>query len=353
MWSALRQWWGGGSATSPTPSPGARPAPARSSLAEPPNRPTGTVATPADAVADDEVDALLDAQALDCRFSALLLQVTALNPGEMSSAEHQLLKQLQALVRQPGEHPLVPRQPAALPRLMSLLRRDEVSTLELSEHLATDPALLGEVMRLANSPRYRTTRPIDSVHGAVMILGQTGMQQLLVRTMMGPVFDGRQGRFSRHAAAPLWAQAERCAYACAWLRSAPHEQFDAYLAGMVANTGLIAAIRLLDPLPADQPAPASLMFHRGLLTLSAALSARIAQSWSFPLSVLDTLVSRAQSSAQAQPERPLSDLGLALRAAERLSMLHLMAADLGITADSFAGREQHCFAALERAFGGD
>lgn len=87
--------------------------------------------------------------------------------------------------------------PALLPRLVGLVRRDDVSTRELAEPLSRDPALLGGVIRLANSPRYRGPRPIESVQEALLRVGQRGLEQLLVRLVMGPVFDGRGDRFGR------------------------------------------------------------------------------------------------------------------------------------------------------------
>lgn len=281
---------------------------------------------------------------LEACFSSWLLGLAEYDKGPASepanAAEQALLARLEQLLAASEAASLVPRLPATLPRLMGMVRRDDVSPRELAEHLARDPVLLGEVIRIANSPRYRPAREIASLEEAVLLLGQDGLQQVVARAMLSPVFSARQGRFSGAASKRLWEQAERCAHACAFLRQGRPDRFEAYLAGMVANTGMIAALRSLDQACQTSDAPRSLGFHAALADVASRLSARIASQWEFPDEAVDALQARS---------RPLmsgaSSLARALQAADRSSKRHLLGAQ---PADVLEAR---CMAELQGSFG--
>jgi len=284
---------------------------------------------------------------LDARFSARLLGVEFVSAEAIAESARSVLARLNYLTRAPLDAGLVPRLPAALPRLMSLARRDDCSVPELARHISSDPALLGEVIRLANSPRYRSAREISSLEDAVMLLGQTGLTQLVSRVMLGPVFSTAQGHFSRSAGTHLWAQAERCAHGCAFLRQGRGDQFEAYLAGMVVNAGMIAALRVLDQDYRALAAPASPGFHAALHEVTARLSAHVARLWDFPPEVVAALTQRAA----AIPQIEAGSLAEALVDADRLSKLQMLGAPADAPELALTAAQQRCWRELERAFG--
>lgn len=253
-------------------------------------------------------------------FTACLLGVGALCDEEPTAAELTVLKRLDDAACAVGDEPLVPRLPSVLPKLMRLIRRDDMAGRELAALLEREPALLGEVMRSANSPRYRGTQALTSIDAAVALLGQRGLQEVVSRAVMTPVFNLTQGRFSAAAGKLLWDQAESCADACASLRRGTADHFDAYLAGMVANAGLIVALRVLDQDPASAP-PSSVAFHDQLAALSARLSARIARHWQFPASVALAVEALSHPSAASEA----GGLADALRLADMASKAQILA----------------------------
>lgn len=351
MWTPLRQLFGGTRSAKPT---AAAPR-AQTVAAARDDLPTEPAAYARDETHEQAPPALEPEPAvapapptrdLDHSFSALLLAVNECRSAEPEPAERSILQRLEDLAAAPGNQNLVPRLPAVLPKLMSLVRRDDASPRELAEHLARDPALVGEVIRIANSPRYRTARTIASLQDAVMVLGQRGMNQLVTGVAMRPVFNTQQGRFSRAAGTHLWDQAERCAHACAYLSNAG-DQFDGYLAGMVANAGLIAALRVLDQHYQSSLPPSTLGFHDALLDVSAKLSASIARQWNFPDDVAEALATRAIQ----PPVLVASDLTIALRTADRLSKLHVLATHAAHSGDAFVEPDDRCYRELQRVFG--
>src|SRR6267378_327146 len=113
-------------------------------------------------------------------FTAALLGVGTLRASEVGSAERRIVEQLEELAGDSRASSLVPRLPDVSPR-------------DLAERLSSDPTLVGELVRLANSPRYRTGRDIADLQEAVIALGQRGLIQLVISAAMRPIFNAQQG----------------------------------------------------------------------------------------------------------------------------------------------------------------
>jgi HD-like signal output (HDOD) protein len=296
----------------------------------------GPTAGPAGALDDD----------VNRRFTALLLGAGPLRRADPSASERLVLDRLEQLACSGHDSNLVPRLPAVLPRLIGLVRRDEVSSRELAEHLSRDPALVGEVVRLANSPRYRTGREVADLQEAVIVLGQRGLIQLVTSAAMRPIFNVQQGRFSRVAGTRLWDLSERCAHACAFLYDGA-DRFQAYLAGMVSSAGLIVALRVLDLGYRETQPPDSEGFHRALEDVTTRLSEGIARHWNFHPNVCRAVGARGRS----QPGPADDDLIRALRTADRVSRWHvLMQGVASVAPADLSPAEQRCHAELERTF---
>jgi HD-like signal output (HDOD) protein len=276
-------------------------------------------------------------------FTAALLGVKALHAGAPTAAERALLDRLASLADAAlADEPLVPRLPSVLPRLMRLVRRDDTAARELADLLGREPALLGEVMRLANAAARCGPRTLTSLDAAVAMLGQRGIQQVVSRAAMAPVFELARGRLGAAAGPLLWNQAQRSAHACAMPASGAPDRFEAQMAGMVARTGLIVALRLLDQGPPSAP-PASLAFHQRLAPLTARLSARIAGHWRLPPTVVQAVASLVDPAGEA----PATGLAAALRRADRCSMRHVLAHAL----DALPAVDAWCHDELDRVFG--
>jgi HD-like signal output (HDOD) protein len=284
----------------------------------------------------------------DRRFTALLLGVAALRAAAAEPAERRAIERIRQLLHDGAEANLLPRLPVVLPRLISIVRRDNVAASELTERLSLDPTLVGEAVRLANSPAYRTSREITNLQDAVIVLGQRGLIQIVIGAAMRPIFDARHGRFSQLAGTKVWDLAQRCAIACATLCAGEADPFHAYLAGIVADIGMIVALRVLDDEYREARPPDTEEFHDALRDAVAKLSGRIARQWDFHPKVC-VAVERRVATERAGMD---TDLVVALRAANRLSKFHLMAPGLGgAELAGLSEPERRCYLDLERAFG--
>jgi HD-like signal output (HDOD) protein len=309
---------------------------------------------------------------IELSFSTALLGSGVLAESACPPGDLAVLDSLDALARG-GQDPDLPRLPRVLPQLMSLTRREEVGAREISETLAHDPALVGEVLHLANSPLYRGHQELTRLDDAVARLGQLGIRQLVTQVAMRPIFNRGAGRFSSQAGTKLWALSERCAHAATYLNAGEVERacdpFNAYLAGLMAHVGTMASLRVLDQAGAPSRGPLSLKstgFHRSYLAANALLSARLATHWGLPPEVCEALQRRGEALRECVSGRSalrgvraaaFPPLAAALCVADRASQMHLLgdsASDAATVTGQGPGTVAlgRCLHELQRAFGG-
>ncbi|TXG00160.1 HDOD domain-containing protein [Massilia arenae] len=195
-----------------------------------------------------------------------------------------VLDELGRLARDPDDAAaLVPRVPAVIPQLLRSLREDDTGAGALARQVAQDPVLVAEVIREVNSPYYQPASPIRNLEGAVLLLGQNGLRMLLARVAFRPIISQQAGPLARLIAPPLWRQSELCAQAASML--APRNKadpFEAYLAGLLHNVGLVVAFRVVEQLVPPGALPDGDAFGSRLVAAARLISARIADAWELP-----------------------------------------------------------------------
>ena len=242
-----------------------------------------------------------------------------------AEAERQILEELARLAREPvAGAALIPRIPAIIPQLMRTLQNENMSAAELSRQLAQDVLLVAEVYREANRPcyhsRYNASPSINNMEGAIMLLGQNGMRMLLARVAFRPIVSMQSGGLTIRTAPLIWRQSEKCALAANLVAPAMQANaFDAYLAGLMANVGLVVAFRLIDQMHAPDAFPQSDAFIAQVFAQARILSVRIAELWEFPESV-----TRAIGHAAAAADADADPQAQALALGERLSKLRML-----------------------------
>ncbi|MFA6070424.1 hypothetical protein AKG95_17225 [Janthinobacterium lividum] len=240
-----------------------------------------------------------------------------------AETEQQILDELARLAREPiAGAALVPRIPAIIPQLMRTLQDENMSAAKLSAQLAQDVLLVAEVYREANRPcyqsRYNASPSINNMEGAIMLLGQNGMRMLLARVAFRPIVSMQSGGLTVRTAPLIWRQSEKCALAASLVAPTMHANaFDAYLAGLMANVGLVVAFRLIDQMHGADVFPQSDAFIAQVFAQARILSVRIAELWEFPQSVTRAIGQVGQADADPQAQ--------ALALGERLSKLRMLA----------------------------
>jgi HD-like signal output (HDOD) protein len=246
-----------------------------------------------------------------------------------SSTEEVILEQVRALSRDPGgAAELVPRVPELIPQLLRSLRDEGVSAAELSRLVAQDVVLVAEVIRGANSAYHQPITPAETLEAAIMMLGQDGLRMLLARIAFRPIIKMQSEGFARRAAPHVWSQSEGCALAASLMAPGlTAGAFEAYLAGLMQNVGLIVGFRLADRVCEGGKVPGSSEFGIKLLACGRELSAVIATHWDFPQEVADAIALAGDPGD--------SSLAQALALGDRIAKLRLLI-DAGVLTEDDA-----------------
>lgn len=259
---------------------------------------------------------------LDAAFLAALIgrPVPAARSG--SVAERALLRRL-AVIADPArfDPQALPRLPSVLPALLQQLRADPVDARGVARLIARDAVLLGAVMRMAGSARHATGDPIRTLMQAILRVGDDGLRGLVLRAIALPIWRGEHGQLARHAAPRFVTHAEHCAAACMADSRDQGERFESYLAGLFAFTGALPLLRAIDREPGLADALAGVAWSPLFETGISALSARAAEHWQLPVTVVQAIAERGGDEA-----RPRSGLGLRLDRADQGVRLVLIGA---------------------------
>jgi len=231
--------------------------------------------------------------------------------------EAQVLTQVRELAGDPeGAAGLVPRLPDLVGQLLGALSDENISTGAVSAEVGRDLVLVAEVIREANSAYYRPAKPIETLDGAVTMLGLNGLRMLLAKIAMRPLIRTKVGGVARQVAPNVWKHSERCAFAASVMAPGLSAGvFESYLAGLMQNVGLQVAFQVADRVCAGK-VPGSGDFGVELFAASRLLSSVIASHWDFPVEVVDA-IARA-----GDPDS--SHLAQALAQGDRIAKLRLL-----------------------------
>ena len=218
-----------------------------------------------------------------------------------------------------------PRRPNLLPELIRAINDENVSVRRLVPIVAQDPALVGNLLRVANSSYYRVTQqPIETIERAIVILGSDGLRSVMAAALMQPIFHvpaaGGAARFPEI----VWEHAVRSAHA-----AIPHaalveraNAFAAELLTLICGLAEIVLFRAVlehcPPAPAregiDPQVVAAILDSR-----AAAFAWHIGAEWRLSEEML------AAIEEQIVPSEPATPLGRSLRFGRRagaLAVLH-------------------------------
>ncbi|MGA7799513.1 MAG: HDOD domain-containing protein [Gammaproteobacteria bacterium] len=285
-------------------------------------QPTETAPT----VRADDSRSVID---VDGIYYGWLLGVRSPTDGPMSPLEQGLLEGLdRAAASALSDSTLVPRVPTVIPRLLKSLRDDDMSGAQLAGQIARDPGLVADIVRIANSPYYRTATAIRSLEHAVTVLGRNGLRQLIAAAALKPIINLQVGHFAHLAAPKVWAHSQLCATVCSCLGRAERlDAFEPYLAGVLHNVGLVVALRVMDQQYDSSDAPRSATFHRAFASRARLLSHRILLTWELPAAVTEALGDQV-----AARSTPMTRLGAVLFAGDQVSKLRMLV-DNGLAED--------------------
>jgi len=203
----------------------------------------------------------------------------------------------------------IPRRPSLLPKLLATVNDNEATMAEMSRIIAQDPALTGNLLRIANSPVYRSSSlPVDSIDRAVTLVGVQGIRSIIATALMQPLMTSSSGTSFSKFPELVW---EHTLYAA--MAGEAHatqvekaEAFVSQLIGLLHGLSAIVVFRIVRDqfalFPHLNPDPGSIA--RMLETWVAPTAGRIAVSWELSTRVQYALESQTLA-AELQLENSL------------------------------------------------
>jgi HD-like signal output (HDOD) protein len=205
-----------------------------------------------------------------------------------------------------------PRRPMLLPQLLRAVNDGDTTRKELAQLIARDPALVGSLLKLANSPIYRRgTQPIEGVERALAVLGIHGVRSLTAAALLQPVFRAAGGEEALFPEA-VWEHTYRAAAAAELFASTVEaaDPFAAQLVALVMGLATLVVYRVaLDQYASRGLYPEPTALASLLDEHTAEVACRIASSWELSAPVQEALDDQRPDKIA----RPSSPLGRALR----------------------------------------
>ena len=211
----------------------------------------------------------------------------------------------------------LPLLPQVASQVLALTSQPKVDALQLSNLIHRDPALAGQVLRIANSPAYMPSMPIVSLQQAVARLGMETVTEIVLAaslqsgTFKVPGYEGALKRLWRHGlASGLFAKE-----IARLLRSNVES---AFLCGLLHAVGKPALLQVVadaqrervreklsrTPVPDDTLGELLAEFHTGV-------GLRIATSWALPQAVMNAIAFYATFDTAAANRREAAVANLA------------------------------------------
>jgi HD-like signal output (HDOD) protein len=263
------------------------------------------------------------------RLYALAFDDATLEAAEASPrAQHAeivtaTVEMLRAIDAQPR---YAPRRPALLPQLLQAINEGDAPLRSLARIIGQDPALAGNLLRVANAPLYRVSRkPVESIERAAALIGTDGMRAIVAAALVQPVLSGG-GAFGR-VPEIIW---EHTLYAASAAESyaALVEDTDPFAAQMLAllyGLGTIIVFRVARDQYAAHPAvtPDANVIAAILDRWSGSTARRISASWGMSERINDALHDQL---LEAAPDT-LTPLGRSLRFGRHAGALSMLVAE--------------------------
>ena len=222
----------------------------------------------------------------------------------------------------------VMRRPMMLPQLLRAVHDKKSTQHQLANIFARDPALAGNLLKVANSPVYRVSEdPVESLDRAVAMLGTDGLHSLIATVLVQPVFKLASTHYPRFPEI-VWEHTFRAASA-AENHASLVENADPFAAQLLALTMGLGAIvvyrividRALTLLDGHTPHPAVIIAM--IDSQCASVAKRVAASWDLSERVLTALEEQRPGGA-IQAAAPPSALGRSLAFGRKLAALAVL-----------------------------
>jgi HD-like signal output (HDOD) protein len=277
---------------------------------------------------DPRPEAMPDGRELLSRLHAVAFEDAALTgnaaiepaPGhaEVTAAANAILSRIETQPR------YTPRRPQLLPQLMRTVNDADASGREIAAIIGQDPALAGNLLRIASSAFYRVqSEPVESIERAVAMVGTDGIRRIIAAALVQPVISDGGGVFARFPTI-IWEHTLVAAAAAAEhaKRVERDDAFAAQLVALLQGLGSIIVVQVVRDQYASRPGlvPDARIAGALLERWAVSTARRIAESWELSDRIGTALADQLREAGPAE----LSPLGRSLRFGQQAGAVSML-----------------------------
>ena len=189
----------------------------------------------------------------------------------------------------------VPQFPENIIALQSEINNPNVEITNITRKIATDPALIAELLRLVNSAAFMLPKRVTNISDAVKLIGLRSLKNILYSYGARTILDARNPETKQ-----LWSHSYRTAfYAYIIARSLLKKNSildDVYVGGILHDMGKIVfssihpqLIANIDNFTQQKGIPSYLFEDFSTGSNHAEIGAMIAEKWNFPEILVDSI----------------------------------------------------------------
>lgn len=259
---------------------------------------------------------------LEDKYYHYFIGVNGLLDIDLSPLESNAIKSLEKILQQDQALAKdIPRLPSIVPKLLHLLKTDDFNWKEVAHVIASDPVILVEIINVARSSAYNLKVKDVQLEHIIAKIGLLEVRVAILKGALKPIMSFKNRHFLKHSDTKIWAHAVNTATACRTLAEIyKHDPFEAYLAGILSNIGMVIIVKRLHEIKEFTVAPISSQFKDILLKLAKQLSIKIADNWEMHPNIVLALTEQYDS----HTKKIESGLGDILYEATTVSMEHIL-----------------------------
>jgi HD-like signal output (HDOD) protein len=164
------------------------------------------------------------------------------------------------------------------------MEKEEVTSRQIADIVATDGALAARLLQVANSPLYRGRVPIENIQMAVNRLGNTPVRSLVTSLAMTHMFQATSASLDKHLRTAWEEGVQVAAISRALARQAKLDPEQAMLAGLVHNIGSLPVLMMADAYPELMRTDEQL--DQLVEHLNPVIGKQILEEWNFPAALI-------------------------------------------------------------------
>ncbi|MCC7492491.1 MAG: HDOD domain-containing protein [Fimbriimonadaceae bacterium] len=185
----------------------------------------------------------------------------------------------------------LPSLPTAVVKALQLLREENSQNDQIAAALSMDTALVGQMLKLANSPYYGVSRRVSTVQQAILVLGRKVVRSLVVAAAAGDFLSKPQAGYLLRRG-ELWSHSMAAGCGASLLSSKVgyRPPDEAFVAGLLHDIGKVVLSGYLAECSDDLDARLALSDDVPFATLEreftgidhATLGGMIIEHWQLP-----------------------------------------------------------------------